>query len=439
LSVPVTTTRPGEREFSESEVRTIALALIGGMVLGGVATGVAFPTLPLLDEILGISAVMLGVILSANRIVRLPLSTPAGGVIDRYGARKPIIVGLFVQALAPFGYLLGINVPVETLVALPYLGDVSTPAAVFVAARAVWGVGSVFTWLGAFATITYVTTQRNRGKWLGYMGGGQALGFPTGLVVGGFAADLFSPGVAFLVAGVLALLGGAIALVVLPGVQPETESTASIRDIPAMVRREPRVLPIGAGQFTMRFLFDGILLATLAKYAEAFDVRFTLLSAAGISGLVLAVGVLSSGATTFVSGRISDQLSNRALVTVPAFLAMAVGMGILAVSPTMPGLVAATALVGIGTGATGPALSATLGDITPDGEIGRMSGVTTLIGDVGFMLGPLLAVPMVDVWLGFRTTYWLCVALVLVTLVAVAVPLLTWETGLVGGEPLAED
>jgi MFS family permease len=149
--------------------------------------------------------------------------------------------------------------------------------------------------------------------------------------------------------------------------------------------------------------------------------------------------VLSSGATTFVSGRISDQLSNRALVTVPAFLAMAVGMGILAVSPTMPGLVAATALVGIGTGATGPALSATLGDITPDGEIGRMSGVTTLIGDVGFVLGPLLAVPMVDVWLGFRTTYWLCVALVLVTLVAVAVPLLTWETGLVGGEPLAED
>lgn len=41
--------------------------------------------------------------------------------------------------------------------------------------------------------------------------------------------------------------------------------------------------------------------------------------------------------------------------------------------------------------------------------------------------------------LGFRTTYWLCVGLVLVTLVAVAVPLLTWETDLVGGEPLPED
>lgn len=46
------------------------------------------------------------------------------------------------------------------------------------------------------------------------------------------------------------------------------------------------------------------------------------------------------------------------------------------------------------------------------------------------MLGPLLAVPMVDVWFGYQQTYWICVVLVLVSLVAVAIPLLTWESDL---------
>lgn len=173
----------------------------------------------------------------------------------------------------------------------------------------------------------------------------------------------------------------------------------------------------------------------MAKYAEASNLRFTLLSAAGISGLVLAVGVITAGATTFVAGRLSDRVSNRALVTIPAFLAMAAGMATLGLLASLPGLVVGIGLVGIGTGGAGPALSATLGDITPDGEIGRMGGVTTFIGDIGLTLGPLVAVPMVDLWFGFQTTYFLCVGLVLVTLVVVAVPLLRWE---VGGEAPVE-
>jgi MFS family permease len=53
-----------------------------------------------------------------------------------------------------------------------------------------------------------------------------------------------------------------------------------------------------------------------------------------------------------------------------------------------------------------------------------MGGVYNIMGDVGFTLGPLLAVPMVDVWLGFRTTYLICAGVVVVTLFVVAVPLL---------------
>nr|WP_282594641.1 MFS transporter [Halomarina salina] len=409
------------------------MAVVAGVFFGGVATGVAFPTLPLLDDLLGISAVVLGVILSANRIARLLMNAPAGTVVDAVGARRPMIVGLFVQGLAPFGYVAGLYVPSGTFAALPVVGPVSNAAAVFLLARTMWGFGSAFVFLGAFATITHVTTAANRGRWLGYMRGGQSLGFPTGLVVGGLMADLLGIAEAFLLAGVLAVVAGFVALVVLPDVAPSTDERTSLRELPAMVRREPRVVPIGVGNMTIRFTFGGVLLATVVKYAAETGVELGVLDAAGISGVVLGVGVVTASLTTFASGRVSDGLSNRASILVPAFLAMGGGLLTLAALPTLLGLFAGTALIGVGTGGAGPALLAILGDITPGDEIGRMGSVYNIMGDVGLSLGPLLAVPMVDDWFGFGTTYALCAAVVVLTLVVAAVPLVRSGTSAEAG------
>jgi MFS family permease len=404
----------------------VALAIIGGVFFGGLATGVAFPTLPLLTDLLGISAVMLGVILSANRVSRLVMNTPAGNLIDQVGTRRPMIGGLFVQALAPFGYVLGIYTPPGTFVA-PFVGQVSYPGAVFVAARLLWGFGSAFVFLGAFATITHVTTNDNRGRWLGYMRAGQSLGFPSGLIVGGLIFEFVSAQAAFLVAGVLALLAGFVAASVLPDIHPETDERARLRDIPAMIRREPRIFPLGVGNMTIRFIFGGLLLATVASYAKSQGMSLSGIEAGGLSGVVLATGVLSSSVTTFLSGRVSDELDNRAVITVPAYISMATGLALVAMVPSLPALIAGVALVGVGTGGAGPALLAIVGDITPGPEIGRMGSVYNLMGDVGLVLGPLLAVPMAENWYGYADTYYVCSAAVLVTLVVVGVPLLRHE------------
>ncbi|MDY6817482.1 MAG: MFS transporter [Halobacteriales archaeon] len=416
-----------DESYTESEIRTVAIAIISGVFFGGVATGVAFPILPLLDELLGITAVMLGLILSINRISRLFMNTPAGNVIDKFGARKPMIAGLFVQGLAPFGYVLGLMVPNGTFIVLPRIGSVSNPGFVFFLSRAIWGVGSAFVFLGAFATITYVTSNRNRGKWLGYMRGGQSLGFPTGLILGGIVTDILSPGIAFLLAGILALLAGAVAFVVLPDTQPETGQRARLRDIPQLVRERPQILPLGIGNMTIRFIFGGILMATVVKYADVYGIRLGVLTAAGISGIVLGVGVLASSATTVISGRLSDALSNRVWVTVPAFISMASGLTILAMMPTIEGLFLGTALIGVGTGGTGPALMAMLGDMTPGDQVGRLGGVYNVLGDVGLSAGPLLAIPMVTNWFGYQRSYMISAGAVLVTLLLVAIPLLRYE------------
>jgi MFS family permease len=377
---------------------------------------------------------MLGLILAANRIARLVMNTPAGSIIDRVGARTPMIIGLFTQALAPFGYVAGLHTPPVTVATLPVLGSVSAPGVVFVLARTMWGLGSAFVFIGAFAVVTHVTTADNRGKWIGYVRGGQSLGFPTGLVIGGVLTVLFGMQEAFLVAGVCALLAGIVAAAVLPDVTPNHETSGGLRDIPALLRRRPVVFPIGFGNFTLQLLWGGVLLTTLAKYAEAFAFELGPLEAAGVAGVVMGGGVLVTGGVTLLAGRLSDQLGNRALLTVPSFLALVVGFGLIALVPVLPALAAGVLLAGAGVGAGAPALLTILGDVTPGEELGRLGGVYNTMGDIGLSLGPLLAIPAVET-LGYRTTYLFCVALVAACLVVVSLPLLRGPTSAAGPTP----
>jgi len=57
---------------------TVLLAVIASTFFVGFGGGVVFPILPNLGAVLGISAFMVGVILSANRWVRLVANAPAG-------------------------------------------------------------------------------------------------------------------------------------------------------------------------------------------------------------------------------------------------------------------------------------------------------------------------------------------------------------------------
>ena len=397
----------------EPSVRYVAGSLILGVFFGGLGGGVAFPTLPRLGPILGISPFLVGIILSANRFTRLVCNAPAGSVLDAIGTRRPMIVGFCLQGLAPFGYVLALNA-----------GSIGLDsAAVFLAARALWGIGSAFVFVGAFATITHVTTPENRGRWVGYMRGGQSLGFPAGLVLGGLLADTYGFTVAFVVAGCAGLFAASVAWLVLPDLEPDVDRTGSLREIPAVVRSDPRIASVGAVNFVVRFLFVGILLSTVVLYAAEKGIAIGALSETGVSGVVMALAVLGASVTTVSVGRYSDRLDNRALIAIPALGVLGVGFGVLALVPTLVGALGGVALIGVGVGGTNPPLLAYLGDISPGGDIGKLGGVYNTFGDLGSTLGPLVALPLVAE-VGFTVEYLACVLLVVLTGVLVAGTLL---------------
>ena len=382
-------------------VRYVVGSLIAGVFLGGLGGGVAFPTLPSLGPILGISPLLVGLILSINRFTRLLMNTPAGQVLDKIGTRRPMIVGFVVQGLVPFGYVLGMNpgpIPLSS-------------ATIFLISRACWGLGSAFVFVGAFSTITHITTPANRGKWVGYMRGGQSLGFPAGLVLGGLMTDAFGYTEAFLTAGVAGLFAAVVAVLVLPDINADVTTTSSLRDLPALVSADSRIFTVGTINFVVRFLFAGVLLSTIVLYAEEFGIGIGSFSGVGASGFVMAVSVLGSSLTTLVVGRYSDSLTNRAALTLPALTVFAAGFALLALYPTLEATLVGVALIGIGVGGTNPPLLAYLGDISPADDVGKLGGVYNVFGDLGSTLGPLVALPFVAI-VGFRVEYLACVALI---------------------------
>jgi MFS family permease len=403
------TTTGAAADDTAHDVPIVVGSLVFGVFFGGVGGGVAFPTLPTLGTVLGITPVLVGVILSTNRFTRVMMNTPAGQLIDTFGTRRPMIVGFFVQALGPFGYVLGLYAEL-----IPIVG----PAEIFIFARIMWGFGSAFVFVGAFSTVTHITTDDNRGQWIGYFRGGQSLGFPAGLVLGGILTDLYGYVVAFALSGVTGLFATAVAVVVLPNVRPKMEQPASLADLPRIVRADSRILAIGSVNFAVRFLFAGVLLSTVVLYAESNDIGIASFSAVGASGLIMAVSILSSSLTTVLSGRVSDRLGNRALITLPAMGLLALGFVLLAVRPTLLGAITGVAAIGFGVGGTNPPLLAYLGDLSPDADVGKIGGVYNIFGDLGSTLGPLLAFPLAT-RLGYRAGYLACAGVVGITAVVV--------------------
>lgn len=380
-------------------VRAVVGSLVAGVFFGGLGAGVAFPTLPTLGPILGISPFVVGVILSINRFTRLLMNTPAGQLLDRVGTRRPMILGFLVQGLVPFGYIVGLD---------PGWFPVGS-AMTFVLSRCLWGVGSAFVFIGAFSTITHVTTPDNRGKWVGYMRGGQSLGFPAGLVVGGLVTDAYGYGMAFGVAGVAGLLAAVVAFFVLPDVTPTVE-TSALRDLPGIVRGDLRIAVVSIVNLVVRFLFAGVLLSTAVLYTAYRDIRIGVLSATGVSGLVMAVSVIAASLATVLVGWYSDRLHNRAVVAIPSLVVLAIGFVGLLLWPTLLGIGLSVALIGFGVGGSNPPLLAYLGDISPDDDVGKLGGVYNVFGDMGSTLGPLLALPLLPM-VGFTFEYVFCAVL----------------------------
>lgn len=403
------TTDSSTTSTASSAAETSSRQIIGAVIVStffvGFGGGVVFPILPNLGAVLGISAFMVGLILSTNRFVRLFANAPAGAFVDRVGTRKPFVIGLVIEGIATFGYVIALLVPTPEANASVVRLFVYSPETWFLLARVLWGIGSALVFATAYTIAADVSDAGDRGTNMGVVRAGIMLGFPAGLVLGGVVSAIYGNVAAFVVAAGFALLASLVAYLIVPETHVEGDSTTSVK--PWDVDTSIPAVTVGLVNFGIFFAYIGALFATLVLFLGANDLSILNLDAQGTSGIFMAGTVLAAGVATIGGGRLSDVYGARTPVLMVFLVLSFFGFLLLASAGSIVELAMACGFIGAGQGGTSSPLMALLADLTPNERMGRAAGTNNVFGDIGGGLGPMVSLPLVEV-VGFGPLYAAC-------------------------------
>ncbi len=350
------------KSFS-SAARPLAIASLGALVVSlDSAVNIAFPAI---SREFGIGPVAIKWVVISYVLTSACGSLASGWLGDRAGHRRVFLAGLWLSALA-----------------FALVGPVRTYG-LFLLVRVVQGVASGLVYGSAPALITLSAPASARGRGLGLLNLGMALGFAVGPAVGGVLVEefgwrwvyLFRVPLAFLLA-----VGAAVWL------RPARGSESSFQE-PVWRALTPQVL-------LATFL---ALLSNLAVFAVWLLVPYYLVDVLheppGLGGLIFLLTPFGTAVAAPLSGWGADRLGTRGLVVTGLALESA---GLFLVSrfdaaSHIGGVALALSLVGLGQGIFAvPNMNLVMRSL-PRPRQGLAGGMMLTMRTVGVLLGVTVA------------------------------------------------
>jgi MFS family permease len=336
-----------------------------------VGFGVLVPVLPVFARNFGVGNFEVGAVISAFALMRLVSSPFCGRLINTFGERIVMAVGIFIVAIS--SGLAGIAQSYEQLLLL----------------RGVGGIGSAMFTVSAFTLLLTSVDSGLRGRAAGFFQGGFLIGGMTGPAVGGVLSAISITAPFFFYAGTLGV-AGTVGLLLL---RTRGERPDEVDPLPVVpFRRVLRDARYQAACFT-----------NLAQGWTSFGVRAALVPVLIVevlhrptawTGIAFACAAVAQTIAVGPAGRFADTVGRR-----PAMVAGGVtgGLSIVAVpfAPNIWVLVIALCVYGVSSAFLGTAPAATVGDAA-GGRGGTAIAVFSMCSDIGAIVGPLVAGLLAD-------------------------------------------
>lgn len=390
--------------------RTVAVGLALAYSLALLGDNMMYVFLPSRPEAAGIAAASLGLVLSANRFVRLATNSLGGLVSDRFGRRAPYLAGMVLALASTAGYL---------------ISDSLWP---LVAWRVVWGIAFSLISVGGIAIVLDLSRAENRGRTVGGYQSLIQLGALIGFVLSGVLTDLLGYRGTLAIYVPLAVAGLGVAYWTLrtapPRAEPATTPAATgdaLGTLAALRRLDRRLLVPAYVNFVSLFAGSGVVMATLGvslKQLASEPGAALAMPVASLTGILLAVRRLAGMVEAPIAGYLLDRLGDRRIVAVTGALVSLAGLVVLASSGSVAAIVAGVVLKSMGDGLLHPAIVVWTGDAAPSHLRGVVMGGLATAGDLGSAIGPLVAYALLEIS-GLRAAYVLCAVLML----SAAIPL----------------
>lgn len=376
--------------------RRVLAALGVGTALSLMGDAALYTVLPTHTAEAGVALASVGLLLSANRWVRLVLNNVAGFAYDRWPRRWFFVGALFLGALSTALYAF-------------------TPGFwPLLAGRLLWGLAWSGIWVGGNTILLDVATPEDRGRWTGLYQFSFYFGSALGTASGGALTDGMGYHRALMVATAVTLLGALFALALLPetrgwhNVPARTAAPDHGRARPPAPARDP--LASATLLYTVnRFVIAGVMLSTLGLLIQQNWPTDSGFGVATLTGALLALNTVISMLVAPLAGQWSDRVSNRWRVASWALTPGVLGMGLMAAgSPAA--ILAAVPLNAVAGGSSQSLATALLGDAAGERRA-RALGWMHTFGDLGSAAAPLLAYALLP-GLGLPGVYALCAVLV---------------------------
>ena len=371
--------------------------------------GIAAPALPVYARTFGVSAFVASTVISGFALMRLLSAGPSGLLVDRFGERRIMSIGIWVVAGSSLMTALAQNFP-QLLVL-----------------RGVGGIGSAMFTVSAMALLLRTAGPEQRGRASGAFQAGFLFGGVTGPAIGGAVTGI-SIRAPFVVYGFTLVVAGTLAAKYLSR-EPSPAAVAVDPTSPGPAAPPaPKAPPASLSVALRSAAYRASLMVNLSSGFIVFGLRISLVPLFVTEGLkqgvgLVGIGFLCAAATQAVmlipAGRWTDRSGRRGSMLVGT-ATLTASMLLLALETGAVGFLLAMAASGLASAFLAPASAAVVGDLTRGLSGGRVVSVYQMVGDLGGILGPLIAGALADA-AGFQWAFAAGVVIGLITLAFVVV------------------
>jgi MFS family permease len=366
----------------------ILLPVALGTCLSLVGDSSLYAVLPTHTQAAGVPVITVGVLLSANRFIRLFLNGPMGIAYDRFSHRALFISALFIGALSTAIY--GLTRGFWPL----FLG------------RLLWGLAWSGIWVGGNTIVLDISNHESRGRYMGIYQFSFFLGAASGAILGGSLTDRLGFHQAFTIGAVLTLLGAIVALIFLPEThqlkrEPPQTGTNSRDNHHTMSKTDKVDFASAAAVYgANRLLIPGILTPTLGIFllqqaGEQIQIAGRSFGVATLTGLALGLLTLIAMGATLIAGWISDHIRDRWRSAAGGLLPGI--LGFVCLSLGLPStIILGIPLVAMTSGSNQALSTVLIGDFGDRRRQSRQLGLLFTVGDLMSAIGPPLAYAFIN-------------------------------------------
>lgn len=349
-------------------------ALVAGSLAVALGYGVVAPVIPQYAQAFGVSNFAASGIVSAFALMRVAGAPIAGRMINRFGERRGYATGILIVAISTGACALVTNYPQLLIL------------------RGAGGVGSAMFSIAATALIIKLSPENARGRVASLNAAGFLLGMLLGPVLGGIVAG-FGLRAPFVFYFFTLIVAASVVWLALRRSSMAARDTRSAEESPLSLSEALR-LPSYRALLTSMFTFGWSSFGVRVSVLPLF-IAVTFPGDASWPAWALAAYAAGNAALIFPAGRWVDRAGRKPLLVIGVGAA-ALGYFLVPVAGSFTWLLIVMVFLGAGTALVNPGQQAVLADIVGPRRGGNVVASYSMAGDIGGVLGPLIAGAIAD-------------------------------------------